>query len=154
MALTCTYLSCQDSPIMLVIPRKLPFNQSPKFSINLVAFAALKVCYKHWNHSQVYIVQSTHDQLFDSRHPPDLGICNRSCQFRTRIRFPHSLVTVIILNAISIPKSRGNIILASFRRFCFFKLNTLSLSLTGADCPSSTKPEDICCLSPLFSRAR
>ena len=35
--------------------------------------------------------------------------------------------TVIIRNAISILKSRGNIVLVSFRRFCFVKLNFLSL---------------------------
>ena len=56
--------------------------------------------------------------------------------------------TVIIRNAISILKSRGNVILVSFRRFCFVKLNFLSLlNRSWLAVVDKNWRIDICCLS-------
>ena len=63
--------------------------------------------------------------------------------------------TVIIRKAISILTSRGNIILVSFLRFCFVKLNFFSLLNRGwLAVVDKNWRIDICCLSLLLSWAR
>lgn len=62
--------SCPDRPTMLISPWTRHFNQSSKFRIDLVAFAALKVSFKHRNPSQsevdLTVWRPTPSQLWSS----------------------------------------------------------------------------------------
>ena len=130
----------------------LSYNAHQPLRIDLVAFAALKVSYKHWNPSQsavdLTVWRPTPSQLWSST--TEVGNSARGSGSLTLLG---GLNTVIIPNSISIPISRGNIALVFFNSVdCFFvKFNSLSL-VDGTNCPSLTNWRiHIWSLSPLVS---
>ena len=91
----------------------LSYNAHQPLRIDLVAFAALKVSYKHWNPSQsavdLTVWRPTPSQLWSST--TEVGNSARGSGSLTLLG---GLNTFIIPNSISIPISRGNIALVFF----------------------------------------
>lgn len=118
----------------LLLPRRSPMNTG--------------ICLRYGLYSQLHCLMANNLWL--------MVICTRSWQFRVRFRFSHNirLVTVINPNAISILRSRCNIILfSSHHRFCFDKLNFLSLiDRSGLSIFDKNWRIHIWCLSALLSQ--
>lgn len=108
----------------------LSYNAHQPLRIDLVAFAALKVSYKHWNPSQsivdLTVWRPTPSQLWSST--TEVGNSARGSGSLTLLG---GLNTVIIPNSISIPISRGNIALVFFNSVdCVSSSSTPPLSST------------------------